>query len=350
MASHTKRIQTSIASVLVLGLLLFILFKMFYGFYLNILLGLVFAIFLRPLHLKLTSLFKGKKRLAALSTLLLTIILVLIPLFILLNIFADEAISYGKNFGTNTVSIENRFDSAINDVNFRAEKVIGRKDLIKKEDAVNFIQDKATGVGQRLLGTLTNFFSVIAGSVILFMTIYYSLSGWDELRTYVYTFSPLSPEATLRLSSRALTVIRAALRGNIVMIFVQAFAGGTGFFLFGLRSPVLLGALYGLASLVPTIGTGTIWIPSVIYLFITGNYISGIGLMFWNMAIVGSLDNFVMPMLVKRGASLHPFLVLIGVLGGLHLFGLVGFILGPTIIALTLISIELLKENAQHNL
>jgi predicted PurR-regulated permease PerM len=341
-----KNNVTTYAGIVFLGIFVFILYHMFKGFYLNILLGVVLAISLRPLHKKITKLLFGKVKLASLATIILTLVLILLPLFFLLKTLADQAVSVGRN--TNLSGLEKTLDSVISEVNAKADKYFKKPDLLKKDEVLSFIQTKATSVGQSLLGVLTNAFSIIASSIILFMTIYYTLTDWDRLRNYIYSYSPLADKATRQMSTRALNVIRATIKGNMVMIFVQAFAGGLGLWFFGIKSPILLGALYGLASLVPTIGTGTIWIPSVIFLAITGNYVPAIGLALWNMAVVGSLDNFIMPMLVRRGASLHPFLILTGVLGGISLFGLVGFIIGPTILALTLVSLELLKEDEEN--
>jgi predicted PurR-regulated permease PerM len=344
-AIKQKRIvESSFISFLLLSIFLFIVFQMIRGFYLNILLGVVLAIFLRPVHLKLTSLLKGRGKLGAIATILLTVILILIPLIFLVQLLANEAISIGRN--TKFDGLEQSLDKVIEQVNYIAKERTGASEFLKRQDVINLIRSKSTLFGQSLLGILGNFFSVIASLIIVFMTIYYTLVDWEKIRDYIYRSSPLSVTSTRKMAIRALAVVRATIRGNMVMICVQAFAGGLGLYMFGIKSPILLGALYGLASLVPTIGTGTVWIPSVAYLVLTGHYFAAIGLALWNMAIVGSLDNFIMPALVRRGASLHPFLILVGVLGGISLFGLVGFIIGPTIIALTLVSIELYKENS----
>jgi len=347
MTSFKHKFRSSaIAGTAFLLFFVYVLYQMFHGFYVNILLGVVLAIALRPVHTKITKHLFGKKKLAALATILLTVLLILLPLFFLLQSLANQAIRVGGN--TKLEGLDQTLDKAIVQINNIYEEKTGKKDLVKKDDVIKFVQNKATLLGAAILGILTNFFSLIAGSIILMMTIYYALVEWEGMREYINKYSPLSPVATKKLSTRALAVVRAALKGNLVMIFVQAVAGGVGLAIFGVKPALLLGALYGLASLVPTIGTGTVWIPSVAYLVITGNYPAAIGLAIWNMAVVGSLDNFIMPALVKKGARLHPFFILIGVLGGLSLFGLVGFIIGPTIIALTLVSIELLKEGGDN--
>ncbi len=340
-------VESSVISFLLLLLFTFIIYKMFEGFYLNILLVLVLAVALRPLHKDISASLWGSKRWGAAVTIVLTLLLVLLPLFILLQFLAAEAVEVGKN--ADFYTIEKYMDDAINNVNAAIEERTGRPDTLKKEDVTGFIQAKATSFGQTLLGVLSNLFSMIASVVILLMTIYYTLVDWDNLKKYIYRYSPLTDKATRMMSARTLAVIRAAIRGHLVMILVYAIGGWVGFLMFGVPSPVLLGAIYGVASLVPVIGTGVIWIPSVIYLLISGNIFAALGFALWNMAIIGSLDNFIMPAVVRKGASLHPFLILIGVFGGISLFGIVGFFIGPVIIALTLVSVELFKENSRSS-
>lgn len=342
-----KSIISIISALFFLLVFGFIFFNMVYGFYLNILLGLVFAIALRPMHYRISKLFRGRKRVAAIITILIVSFVILIPVAILLNVIANEALKFGnRNVGEDLALLEEKYDKSIDAINEKFEEWFNQKELLKKEDVTEIIKNSARNVGNEVIGYFTNLFSVIASSVILFMTIYYTLVDWDSLRNYIYKYSPLNEVATSRLASRTLSVVRAALKGNIIMIFVQGIAGGVGLWIAGMDYVLLLATLYGLASLVPVIGTGTIWIPSVIFLALSGNIFAAIFLALWNMLLVGSLDNFIMPMLVKKGARLHPFFVLIGVLGGISVFGLVGFIIGPTIIALLFVSIEMLKE--QH--
>lgn len=342
-----KRVlESSVTSFLILILLCFILYNMFKGFYLNILLGLVLAISLRPLHVHLTRFLWQSKSLGAFASIIFTITVILIPLLFLGQLIAYEAIDISRT--TNLNGMGQSLNRVIDEINVLGLETFGTEEVIKKTDVMNFVQSKASEIGYGLLGRISNLFSVIASSIILLMTVYYALVDWERMRDYIYRFSPLTDNATKRLAYRGLSVVRAAIKGHIVMIFVYAAFGGIGFAIFGLRSPLLLGALYGVGSLVPAIGTGIIWIPCVVYLALTGNYVGALLLALWNMLIVGSLDNVIMPALVKRGARLHPFLILIGVLGGLSMFGLVGFIIGPTLIALTMVTIELFKENSSR--
>lgn len=343
-----KRRISNIAILVILGLLAVTLFWMFHGFYLNILLGVVFAVALRPIHRMLTTKLWDNKRIAALLTIILTAVLVFVPLMMLGQMLATEAINVGKSASANFTTLDRNLDNLVESINKESSKRLGKNDLVKKEDIVSFVQSKATSFGENLIGFFGNFISIIASLIILFMTIYYTLVEWDSLKTYVHDNSPLTDHATHQLIERALSVIRAAIRGNILMIFIQAIIGGVGLFIFGVKPVILLASLYGICSLVPTIGTGTVWIPSVVFLALSGNPIAALGLTLWNVAVVGTLDNFIMPALVKKGASLHPFLVLIGVFGGISMFGLVGFIVGPTLIALTLVSIELLHDTTSN--
>ena len=120
--------------------------------------------------------------------------------------------------------------------------------------------------------------------------------------------------------------------------------GGLGFAIFGLASPVLLGVLYGLASLIPMVGITLVWLPSVAYLLFSGNLIGGIGLVIWCKGSNLFMDNFLGPKIVAGETRLHPLFILFGVLGVIQIFGLFGIVLGPTIVALSLIALEMYRH------
>ena len=122
---------------------------------------------------------------------------------------------------------------------------------------------------------------------------------------------------------------------------IQGMLTGVGFWMFGVSNPVIWGTVAAVASLVPALGTSLVNIPAIIFLFLSGNISQAIGLLIWVVLAVGLIDNILGPYFINRGVKIHPFLILISVLGGISFFGPVGFIAGPVVLGLLFALLEL---------
>ena len=123
-----------------------------------------------------------------------------------------------------------------------------------------------------------------------------------------------------------------------------------GFYIFGVPEPLLWGAFTVVAALVPTVGTSISLIPAVVYLAVTGNSGAAIGLTIWGVVAVGLIDNFLGPKLIGGSTKLHPVLVLIAIIGGIQLFGILGFLIGPIIMAIFIAMLEMFRSDFRDNL
>ena len=128
--------------------------------------------------------------------------------------------------------------------------------------------------------------------------------------------------------------IGSVVKGNFTIAFIQGFLTTIGFTIFAVPNAILWGTAAAIASLIPSVGTSLVFAPAVILLFINGEVFSSVGLLLWGALAVGLIDNFLGPKFIGRGMKLHPLLILFSVFGGLALFGLIGFILGPIILSL----------------
>jgi len=127
--------------------------------------------------------------------------------------------------------------------------------------------------------------------------------------------------------------VNSVVKGSLIVGVVQGVLTGVGFALFGVPNPALWATIAAIASLIPTIGTGLVLIPGISYLFLVGASSNAIGLIIWGVFAVGLVDNFLGPKLIERGVKIHPFLILLSVLGGIGLFGPIGFLAGPLILS-----------------
>jgi predicted PurR-regulated permease PerM len=147
---------------------------------------------------------------------------------------------------------------------------------------------------------------------------------------------PLKTGYLRNLSGKFTTVIRATVKGNIVMAAIQGVLGGLAFWFLGIHAPVLWAVLMAFLSLLPAVGAGLVWGPVALYLLAMGETWQGIGLVVYGVLVIGMVDNVLRPLMVGKDTKLPDYLVLISTLGGMALFGLNGFVIGPLIAAMFL--------------
>ena len=147
---------------------------------------------------------------------------------------------------------------------------------------------------------------------------------------------PLSHDDEMLLLERLTSVTRATIKGTLVIGIIQGALAGLGFWAAGIDGSAFWGTIMAVLSIVPGIGAALVWVPAVIYLFITGQTLAATLLLAWCAAVVGTIDNILRPTLVGKDAKMPDLLILIGTLGGLFLFGPIGFIVGPIVCGLFL--------------
>jgi predicted PurR-regulated permease PerM len=157
---------------------------------------------------------------------------------------------------------------------------------------------------------------------------------------------PLPPKQERALFSKFTTVIRATIKGSVLVAALQGALGGVIFWLLGLHAPVLWGVVMGLLALLPAVGAAVIWVPAAIYLLAIGDVWQGVVLLIFGAFVIGLVDNILRPLLVGKDTKLPDYVVLISTLGGLATFGLNGFVLGPVIAAMFIASWDIFLESA----
>ena len=152
----------------------------------------------------------------------------------------------------------------------------------------------------------------------------------------IFYYTPLSDEDETRMLTQFASITRATVKGTLVIGVIQGALAGVAFWVAGLEGAALWGTIMTILSIIPGIGAALVWVPAVIILFVTGQHLTATLLAVWCAAVVGTVDNFLRPVLVGRDAKMPDLLIMIGTLGGLFLFGLIGFIVGPIVCGLFL--------------
>jgi predicted PurR-regulated permease PerM len=184
-----------------------------------------------------------------------------------------------------------------------------------------------------LFSGLTQVFFV--GFLSLF-GLFYFLKDGDRLKQWLLAIVPLQREDTEEIVREIEATGRSVVEGTLMIAVVQGVVMGVGFFIFGIPDPAFWGALTVLVSIIPAVGTWLAVIPAVAYLLLIGHTAVGIGLAVWSAILVSLVGNVLAPQLMHRNANLHPYLILLSVLGGVGLFGPIGFLAGPLVMALLL--------------
>lgn len=190
-----------------------------------------------------------------------------------------------------------------------------------------FLAAQAINIGQ-------NTFDFIVGLFVMLYLLFFFLRDGDELSRRISSAVPLRMEHRHSLFEKFTIVIRATVKGNIVVAVVQGALGGFIFWLLGIRAPVLWAAVMAIFSLLPAVGTALVWLPVAVYLLATGAVWQGIVLVGWGVLVIGLVDNVLRPMLVGQDIKMPDYLVLVSTLGGIAIFGVNGFVIGPVIAAM----------------
>jgi predicted PurR-regulated permease PerM len=300
-----------------------------------LLLAAIFAGMFHPLFRKFVSWLGGRRALAALVTVIVLILVVFIPLSVFLGIVAAQALEVTHSVGP---WIERQIEQPD-----RLDQLLWSNPRLEwlqpyQHELMTKISELAGMVGSFLVNSVaaatrgTASF-LLSTFVMLYAFFYFLLSGRELLEKVLY-YIPLEPEDENLMVEKFLSVTRATLKGSLVIGIVQGLLAGAGFAVAGIEGAAFWGTVMAVLSIIPAVGTGLVWVPAVIYLFVVGKTGVAIALGVWCIVVVGTVDNFLRPALVGRDTKMPDLMVLISTLGGLFYFGAVGFIIGPVVAAL----------------
>jgi predicted PurR-regulated permease PerM len=215
--------------------------------------------------------------------------------------------------------------------------------------AQKFIAERAQAIAGTLAASTLVMVGGVAGAIVqmvlVVFTLFYMFRDGENIRQAIYDMLPLKRIQMHDITTRTRDVIAATIYGVLVIALIQGSLGTLIFWILGLPSPLLWGVVMFFLSMIPMAGAFLVWVPAAIFLAVTGSYIQAIILVVWGVLVIGSIDNFLSPRLVGRRARLHELLIFFAVLGGLEVFGVLGLILGPVIVAVTLALIEMLRQS-----
>jgi predicted PurR-regulated permease PerM len=317
-------------------------------FYGAILWATVLAIVFAPLYRRLLRDMGGRRNIAALVGMLIIVTMVILPLTLTAASLLQEATSLYETIEAGQTDFGQFIQQVVNALPTWATDILDRLGLSNLSEiqqrvssalvqGSKFLAAQALSIGK---GT-ANF--VISLFIMLYLLFFFLRDG-SALAKRIKDAIPLPPEQKRALFTKFTIVIRAMFKGTLLVAIVQGALGGLIFWFLGIHAPVLWGVVMGLFSLVPALGAAVVWLPTAIYFLATGSIWEGIVLIAFGAFVIGLVDNLLRPFLVGKDTELPDYLVLISTLGGIAMFGLKGFVIGPVIGAMFIAVWDIFSE------
>lgn len=326
--------------------LTFFIFKPFLA---PLVLAGAFAIILHPLYSRLSHWLGNWPSVASLCTVLISVVCILVPLGIVgtqiglqtANVYLNLVDGDGRaKISASVHALEERIVSYV-------PAAAGMTDTLSANIS-SYAEQGLSWVIQNLGAAFSGIASLFLSLFIFFIALYFFLRDGIRLKHTLMHLSPLKDSYDEIVSSRIILAVNSVIKGNLTIALLQGMLTGIGFTIFGVPNSVLWGAVAAIAALIPGLGTGLVFLPTIIYMLVTDNTVSAIGLTIWGVLAVGLIDNFLGPRLIGSGIQLHPLLVLLSVIGGITFFGAIGVFLGPLSLSLLFALLSIYADVAKR--
>ena len=329
--AYFKKITAAILLIALLVLSFFLIRPIL----LAIIIGIILAFVFEPIYKRVLKVIKSKS-LSAILICTALIVLIILPFWFLVPIFIDQSIKFY------TASQDIDFISPIKEIFpslFNSETFVEEVSSVLSGFATNI----TNGIVSYLSDLVLNIPNLLIQLAIVLFTFYFTLKDKAQLFSYARSLMPFSKEVETKIVSSTKGITISVIYGQVIVGIIQGIIAGTGFFIFRVPNALLLTFIAALAGILPIIGTVIIWVPVALYLLFTGNIFAAIGVTIFGV-VSSTVDNFLRPIIVSRRSKIHPAILLVGMIGGLFMFGFLGFILGPLIIAYLLIFLEIYRD------
>lgn len=296
------------------------------------------AIVFMPLHARLERRFGQRRSLAAFATLAVTLLVAILPLVLLtVSVTREAAALYGR-VKSGELNLARYFQQIVDGLPAWLRQLLERVGLPDVAAAQARIADALSQSGQALTSQAlsigqTTFEFVVSFFLMLYL-LFFLLRDGPALSRRIVGAVPLQERHKQELFAKFATVVRATVKGNILVALIQGALGGLAFAFLGVPGAMLWGAVMALLSLLPAIGAAIVWLPVAFWFLMTGSLWHGLGLVAWGVLVIGLVDNLLRPLLVGKDTQLPDYLVLFSTIGGMAIFGLNGFVIGPVIAAM----------------
>ncbi len=339
-----RRAAATVFLITVAMLLAYLCYQIIWPFLGAIAWAIILAIIFKPVHQRVGYLLKRDGVSAFVST-TITLLVAVVPIVLLGLAIAREAaqayrqitVSLDDDNGLAAVLAQTPFVGSLWQwlQTFSSQWGIDLNTVLS--DLLRRLGELTFGIAK---GTITNVTAFLLNVVLIAFTLFYFFRDGKAILARVQHLLPIKPETAAQVFTLIAEVIRAAAGGIFLLALIKGVLAGLAFWILGIHSPLLWGTASAFASLIPVIGAALVWAPAAIALWLQGSLLKAILLAIWGLTALSLVDNILYPILVGSQVRLHTLLVFFSALGGLTVFGFLGFALGPVIASLTLMLIE----------
>ncbi len=325
--------RTFLAMLVGVSLAFILLMKPFFG---PIFWAVAIALIFHPIRERLARRVGDRPNVIALLTLLICMVIVIIPVLALVTSLVAEGLSIYQRIQDG----ELRPGEYIDRVNqsFPAIEAFfaqfGMDFAEVRDRVVNAFVGGSQFLAKQALGFGQNTFQFFLGLALMVYLAFFLLRDGSKLVDLLIRALPLGDERERLLFAKFAEVTRATVKGNLLIAIIQGALGGFIFWVLGIQAALLWGVVMAIVSLIPAVGAAIVWVPAAVYLAATGEVVSSVVLTVFGVVVIGLSDNLLRPILVGRDTKLPDYIVLLSTLGGIVMFGINGFVMGPLVAAL----------------
>jgi predicted PurR-regulated permease PerM len=305
--------------------------------------AVVLVVVFYPVHRRLVAR-TNRPATSALISCLLVIFVILIPLSLI-------TLALVREFSGAAQGLQNQLSSFLDPNSAVAGRVLGWlgnyidiEQLRNPQSIQEHLQQMLGSVAQRTLGLVGGALGVVVQIFFIIFTMYYLFRDGAKIVNALPDVLPLERVQSEEIFTRTKDVISASVNGVLVIAAIQGALGAVAFFALGVPSALVWGVVMTFLSLIPMAGAFIVWVPAAIFLAVTGHWVKAVLLVAWGAFVIGTVDNFLRPKLVGERTKLHELFIFFSVLGGLNVFGVLGLVLGPVVLAITLALLDVMRH------
>lgn len=327
------------AFLLLLGIVTIAFCWLLLPFYGAVFWAVILAIIFQPVQIRFERQLKGHRTLAALATMVLCIVLAIIPIIVILGALVSqgtELVQRAQDGAYDPTTLVTHVQEMLPDwAKSSIEQVEITDDLqMLRDRLIGMLQQVGQLVATRALSFGQNTLRFVAGIGIMIYVLFFLLRDGRGIGRTIRDAMPFTRQHSNALLARFAAVVRATVKGNIVIAIIQGAIGGVAFWMLGIQGALLWGTLMVFLSLLPAVGAALVWAPAALIFMLSGEVMKGVILIAIGGGVIGLVDNLLRPQLVGKDTRLPDYVVLVSTVGGISIFGINGFVIGPLIAAL----------------
>ena len=315
--------------------------------------GVILAIVFAPVYRWVLAKTKGRATLASILVLLLIVVMVILPLSLISAALVNQAASVVEMVRAGDITVAGFFGKVMDVLPGWVVNLLDRFNLTNLASLQDKLTAGASQVSQAVAVKAINIgmytFDFLTSLGILLYLLFFLLRDGAALTARIRAAIPLSRKYKQRLFNNFTTVIRATVKGNILIAIAQGALGGLIFWFLDVRAALLWGVLMAFLSLLPAIGAALVWAPVAVYFLATGSIWQGVTLIAFGVLVIGLVDNLLRPVLVGKDTRMPDYVVLLSTVGGMALFGLHGFVIGPIVAAMFIAAWDLFATASEFH-